>query len=234
MRYVDVCSGYSAFTLAVEGFGWEPACYAEIDPFASAILACRHGATMPMRMPDPDGPIIGLSAKDETKERKRRAVAIRSLPNYHWSDRIPNFGDFTTIQEDDVGAIDLLVGGTPCQSFSQAGKRLGLDDPRGNLTLEFLALARRIRPRWLAWENVPGFLSHEEGRTPGTFFRLLGELGYGWAYRVLDAQFIRVDGTEGAVPQRRRRVIVVGCLGNATAAAAVLFDRSPRPSCARK
>jgi DNA (cytosine-5)-methyltransferase 1 len=224
-RYVDVCAGYSAASVAFRGFGWEPAAYAEIDPFAAAIIAHHHGGTAPLRMPDPDGPIIGLEPKDEAKERKRRAVAIKSIPNYHWGDRIPNYGDFTTIQEDDVGPVQLLIGGTPCQSFSQAGKRMGLDDPRGNLTLEFLALARRLRPRWLAWENVFGFLSHDEGRTPGTFFRILGELGYGWAYRVLDAQFIRVDGLERAVPQRRRRVIVVGCLGNPTAAAAVLFER---------
>lgn len=228
MRYLDVCSGYSAATLAFQGFGWECAGYAEIDPFAAAIIAHHWGGTAPMRMPNP------LANDIDAKEAKRRAIAISSIPNYYWGDRVPNFGDFVTIQEDDVGPVDLLIGGTPCQSFSQAGKRLGLDDPRGNLTLEFLALARRLRPRWVAWENVFGFLSHDEGRTPGTFLGLLGELGYGWAYRVLDAQFIRVDGLEGAVPQRRRRVIVVGCLGNATAAAAVLFDPEslrgdPRP-----
>lgn len=227
-RYVDVCSGYSAASLAFQGFDWKCAGYAEIDPFAAAIIAHHWGGTAPMRMPNP------LANDIDAKEAKRRAVAINSIPNYYWGDRIPNFGDFTTIQEEDVGPVDLLIGGTPCQSFSQAGKRLGLDDPRGNLTLEFLALARRIRPRWLAWENVFGFLSHDEGRTPGTFLGLLGELGYGWAYRVLDAQFIRVDGHEGAVPQRRRRVIVVGCLGNPTAAATVLFDPeslrgNPRP-----
>ena len=71
---------------------------------------------------------------------------------------VPNLGDFTTIGAD-AGPVDLLVGGTPCQSFSVAGKRLGLDDPRGNLALEYLALAHRLRARWIVWENVPGVLS---------------------------------------------------------------------------
>ena len=143
----------------------------------------------------------------------------------HHYPRVPNLGDFTKIEADDVGPTDLLVGGTPCQSFSVAGKRLGLDDARGNLALEFLALARRLRPRWLVFENVPGLLSSDEGRDFGAFLGLLGELGYGWAYRILDAQFIRVDGYPRAVPQRRRRVFVVGHLGDARPAAAVLFER---------
>jgi DNA (cytosine-5)-methyltransferase 1 len=151
--------------------------------------------------------------------------SIRTLADHHFGERVTNFGDFTQIREDDVGPVDGLVGGTPCQAFSVAGKRLGLDDPRGNLTLEFLALARRIRANWLAWENVPGFLSHDGGRTMGTFLGLLGELGYGWAYRVLDAQYIRVDGLARAVPQRRKRLIVVGYIGDPARAAAVLFER---------
>lgn len=78
---------------------------------------------------------------------------------------IPNYGDFTTIGGD-AGPVDLLVGGTPCQSFSVAGKRLGLDDPRGNLALEYLALARRLGARWIVWENVPGVLSSRSGDEP--------------------------------------------------------------------
>jgi DNA (cytosine-5)-methyltransferase 1 len=131
---------------------------------------------------------------------------------------VPNLGDFTKIEAHHVGAIDLLVGGTPCQSFSIAGQRLGLDDPRGNLTLEYLALAGRLRPRWIVWENVPGVLSIDGGRTFGAFLGALGQLGYGFAYRVLDAQHF-------GVPQRRRRVFVVGCAGGQwKRAAAVLFE----------
>jgi DNA (cytosine-5)-methyltransferase 1 len=131
---------------------------------------------------------------------------------------VPNLGDFTKIQASDIREpIDVMVGGTPCQSFSVAGKRGGLDDPRGNLTLEFLRLAGRLRPTWIVWENVPGVLSIDKGRTFGAFLHALGELGYGFAYRILDAQFF-------GVAQRRRRVFVVGCLGSWQRAAAVLFD----------
>mgnify|MGYP005810849921 CR=1 FL=1 len=174
MIYGSVCSGIEAATVAWEGLGWRAAWFAEIDPFASAVLAHRFP-------------------------------------------EVRNLGDFTQI-DDDAGAIDLLVGGTPCQSFSLAGHRLGLDDPRGNLTLEFLRLAARARPRWIVWENVPGILSIDSGRTFGGLLWTLAELGYGLAYRILDAQFF-------GVPQRRRRVFVVGCAGGWHAAAAVLFER---------
>jgi DNA (cytosine-5)-methyltransferase 1 len=131
----------------------------------------------------------------------------------------------TKFQEWPHAAIDLLVGGTPCQSFSIAGLRKGLDDPRGNLMLTYLAIAARYRPRWLVWENVPGVLSSGKGRDFGSLLGGLGELGYGFAYRVLDAQFCRAHGFAGAVPQRRRRVFVVGYLGDWRRAAAVLFER---------
>ena len=143
---------------------------------------------------------------------------------HHYPD-VPNFGDMTKFKEWPDADIDVLVGGTPCQSFSVAGLRAGLDDPRGNLMLTFGALAARYRPEWIIWENVPGVLSSNGGRDFGTFLGLLGQLGYGFAYRVLDAQFVRVDGLERAVPQRRRRVFVVGCLGDWRRAAAVLLER---------
>jgi len=138
---------------------------------------------------------------------------------------VPNHGDMTKFQEWPDHAIDLLVGGTPCQSFSVAGLRKGLADPRGNLALTYLAIAARYRPRWLVWENVPGVLSSDGGRDFGAFLGGLGQLGYGFAYRVLDAQFVRTREHPGAVPQRRRRVFVVGHLGDWRRAAAVLFDR---------
>ena len=130
----------------------------------------------------------------------------------------PNHGDMTTFKEWPDDPIDLLVGGTPCQSFSVAGLRKGLDDPRGNLMLTYLAIAERYKPRWLVWENVPGVLSSNRGRDFGTFLGALGQLGYGFAYRVLDAQYF-------GVAQRRRRVFVVGYLGDWRRAAAVLFER---------
>jgi DNA (cytosine-5)-methyltransferase 1 len=78
--------------------------------------------------------------------------------------------------------------------------------------LTYLAIAARLRPKYLVWENVPGVLSSNGGRDFGTFLGALGELGYGFAYRVLDAQYVRVGRWPRAVPQRRRRVFVVGRL----------------------
>ncbi|WP_254209108.1 DNA cytosine methyltransferase [Burkholderia multivorans] len=136
----------------------------------------------------------------------------------HHYPTVPNLGDMTKFKEWPDAAIDLLVGGTPCQSFSVAGLRKGLADPRGNLMLTYLAIAERYAPRWLVWENVPGVLSSNGGRDFGTFLGGLAELGYGFAYRVLDAQYF-------GIPQRRRRVFVVGHLGDWRRAAAVLFER---------
>ena len=136
----------------------------------------------------------------------------------HHYPHVPNYGDMTKFKDWPDHAIDLLCGGTPCQSFSVAGLRKGLDDPRGNLMLTYGAIAAKYRPKWLVWENVPGVLSSNGGRDFGTFLGMLGQLGYGFAYRVLDAQY-------HGVAQRRRRVFVVGCFGDWRSAAAVLFER---------
>jgi DNA (cytosine-5)-methyltransferase 1 len=137
----------------------------------------------------------------------------------------PNHGSLTEYQSWPVGpgTADLLVGGTPCQSFSVAGLRKGLEDPRGNLALVFLGLADKLKPRWIVWENVPGVLSSNGGRDFGSFLGALVELGYGFAYRVLDAQHF-------GVPQRRRRVFVVARLGDWRAPAEVLLE----PDCVRR
>ncbi len=185
MKYLSVCSGIEAASVAWHPLGWEPVAFSEIEPFPSAVLA-------------------------------------------HHYPSVPNLGDMTKFQEWPDEPVDLLVGGTPCQSFSVAGLRKGLEDPRGNLMLTYLAIAQRYRPRWLVWENVPGVLSSNGGRDFGTFLGALGELGYGWAYRVLDAQWF-------GVAQRRRRVFVVGYLGDWQRAAKVLFEResvqrNPAPS----
>ena len=211
MRYLSVCSGIEAVSVAWQPLGWQPAMFAEIDPFCCWLLRSRYRASRPIYMPSPhDAP--------DRKEAKRRAAAIRNVVALPSNGDVINAGDFTCIGADDVGAIDLLAGGTPCQSFSVAGKRAGLDDPRGNITIEFARLAGRLRPLWVVWENVPGVLSIDDGRTFGAFLGMLVELGYGIAYRVLDAQYF-------GVPQRRRRVFVVGCAGNWRAAAAVLLER---------
>lgn len=191
MRYLDVCAGISASSVAWKPLGWESAAYSEIEAAPRAVLEHRQGA-----LP------VGWD---------HRHVA--------GSNTTPLFGDFTQIEAHHVGPIDLLVGGTPCQDFSVAGLRAGLDGDRGNLSLEFLRLADRTRPRWVVWENVPGVLSINGGRAFGAILGGLGELGYGFGYRVLDAQHF-------GVPQRRRRVFVVGYLGDHRRAGAVLFERN--------
>jgi len=174
MRYLSVCSGIEAATVAWHPLGWTPVGFSEVAEFPSAVLSARFPGVI-------------------------------------------NHGDFTKIDPAAIGPVDLIIGGTPCQSFSISGKRLGLDDPRGNLAIEFLRLARRCGAKWLVWENVAGVLSSNGGRDLGAFLGILGELGYGWAYRVLDAQHF-------GVPQRRRRIFVVAHLGDWRPAAAVLFE----------
>ena len=185
MKFLSVCSGIEAASVAWNPLGWEAEAFSEIEPFPCQVLKHHY-------------------------------------PN------VPNLGDMTKFKEWNLGPIDLFCGGTPCQSFSVAGLRKGLDDPRGNLMLTYLAIADKFRPRWLVWENVPGVLSSNGGRDFGAFLGGLGQLGYGFAYRVLDAQYF-------GVAQRRKRVFVVGYLGDWRPAAAVLFERdslcgNPAPS----
>ena len=142
--------------------------------------------------------------------------SARAVLTHRWPG-VNLHGDFTTIEAGQYAGIDVLVGGTPCQSFSVAGLRGGMADARGNLALEYLRLADRLRPRWVVWENVPGVLSSADGRDFGSFIGGLAELGYGWAYRILDAQYF-------GLAQRRKRVFVVGYLGDWRRAAAVLFN----------
>ena len=175
MKFLSVCSGIEAASVAWNPLGWKAVAFSEIEPFPCSLL------------------------------------------KHHYPDT-PNWGDMTKFKEWPDVSIDLLCGGTPCQSFSVAGLRKGMDDPRGNLMLTFGAIAAKYRPKWLVWENVPGVLSSNGGRDFGSFLGMLGQLGYGFAYRIHDAQF-------HGVAQRRRRVFVVGCLGDWHSAAAVLFER---------
>jgi DNA (cytosine-5)-methyltransferase 1 len=199
MRYGSVCSGIEAASVAWEPLSWQAQWFAEIEHFPSAVLAHRFPT-------------------------------------------VPNLGDMTQIHNTETfngNSIDLLVGGTPCQSFSVAGLRKGLDDPRGQLMYTFVELAARKRPKWVVWENVPGVLSSNGGDDFGSFLGLLtgrkiqsprrgwkssGTIpgigsAYGVAWRILDAQYF-------GVAQRRRRVFVVGYLGDWRPAAAVLFERN--------
>lgn len=199
MKFLSICSGIEAASVAWEPLGWEAVGFSEIEPFPSAVL------------------------------------------KHHYPD-VPNYGDMTNFEEWPDMDIDLLCGGTPCQAFSVAGQRKGLSDDRGNLTLTFCGIADRYNPDWIMWENVPGVLSDKTG----AFGCFLAELcgfdapiepnGGRWtgagmvtgskrtaAWRIIDAQYTRVDGFEYAVPQRRRRLFVVANPGTTGDPASVLF-----------
>ena len=146
---------------------------------------------------------------------------------YHYP-KVKNYGDFTKIKKETIGTKpDVLVGGTPCATFSIAGLRKGFAEDRGNLALEFIRLIDRIRPTWVIWENVPGILSSNEGKDLGTFLGALAELRYGFAYRVLDTQYVRTSRFPRAIPQRRRRIFVVGHIRDWKCPAKVLFNQEP-------
>lgn len=133
-----------------------------------------------------------------------------------WPD-VPNLGDITKVdwKKEIHGAVDLVVGGSPCQSFSIAGKREGLKGASG-LMFEYIRCVQELRPRWFLWENVPGALTSENGDAFGQLLKEMDELGYSLAWRVLDAQFF-------GVAQRRRRLFLVGHIG-AESPAEVLFE----------
>lgn len=175
-KYLSVCSGIEAASVAWHDLGWTPVGFSEIEPFPCSVLAQRFPS-------------------------------------------VPNFGDLNEQASwpIEVGSVDVLVGGTPCQSFSVAGKRGGLEDPRGRVMFSYLQLVERVKPRWVIWENVPGVLSSNNGRDFGALIGTLGNMGYWTCWRVLDAQWF-------GVPQRRRRVFVVASLGD-NRAAQVLFER---------
>ncbi|EUB32662.1 DNA cytosine methyltransferase [Olsenella uli] len=147
------------------------------------------------------------------------AVLARRFPE------VPNLGDVTKVDWSEFvnsnAVPGVLVGGSPCQSFSVAGRREGLGGESG-LMWEYVRAVREVRPRWLVWENVPGALSSTHGEDFGCLLRELDDLGYGLAWRVLDSMFF-------GVAQRRRRVFLVGRLGDPRGPAAVLLE----PHCLR-
>jgi DNA (cytosine-5)-methyltransferase 1 len=161
-----------------------------------------------------------------------------AMPGWHWAwhaeiEKFPsavtaarhpnsiNLGDVSahdfTERAAEICRPDVLVFGSPCQSFSIAGKRLGLDDPRGNLALVALGIVDRLKPRWFVFENVPGLLSSGEGRDFGAFVRTVADIGYHGCWDVLDAQWF-------GVAQRRQRVFFVGNSRDWRHSAAVLLE----------
>lgn len=185
MKFLSVCSGIEAASVAWTPLGFECVAVAEIEPFTSAVLQHHY-------------------------------------PN------IPNLGDITNFQSWKDMNFEILIGGTPCQAFSVAGLQRGLSDPRGNLAITYLEILNRYKPEWFIWENVPGVLSSNKGRDFSSFIGGVAKFGYQFGWRILDAQHVRTRNFPKAVPQRRRRVFVVGHLGSWECIKQVLFE--PRRS----
>lgn len=200
--YATVCSGVECCSLALNADSptrgtWHPIFFSEIASFPSAVLAHHY-------------------------------------PN------VPNLGDMTklTVTESTItngtvdiplpGRLDLLAGGTPCQDFSLAGKRAGAaqgSGTRSSLCWDYLRLVAELHPRVILWENVLGCLSTNGGRDFSRFVAEVAKLGYGVAWRVLDCQYTRVDCWPMAIPQRRRRVWLVGVAdGDVAGAGEILFE----------
>ncbi len=165
---------------------------------------------------------FGLAAERsgmETVAYSEIDPACSELLATRWPQASP-LGDITKITEEALhalGPVDLVTAGWPCQDVSVAGRRAGLAGARSGLWREVVRVLGVLRPRWFVGENVPGLLSSKGGEDMGTVLWQLGELGYGWAYRVLDARYF-------GVAQRRRRVLIVGCLGDPARAAEVLLE----------
>jgi DNA-cytosine methyltransferase len=139
----------------------------------------------------------------------------------HWPD-VKRYGDIAALQPGHVEAVDLICGGFPCQDVSVAGRRAGLAGKRSGLFYEFMRLVDGLRPGWVVIENVPGLLSSSGGRDMGAIVGTLGDIGYWWSYRVLDAQYF-------GLAQRRKRVFIVAGLGGRSGPAEVLFEPESLP-----
>lgn len=217
LTYATVCSGVECMSAAAIGLPLRPVFFSEIEPFPCAVL--KHHF--------PHVPNLGDMSKIEVNEKGEITNGITTLPT-------------------PAGGLDILAGGTPCQDVSNAGKRRGMQEgsgTRSSLAFEFVRLIHELRPRYVVWENVAGVLSDESFPK---FLGAIADCGYGVAYRTIDAQYVRCadidlpDGgvvrLERAVPQRRRRVWVVGCAGeDLQRASEILFepqggggDRPPR------
>jgi len=199
LTYATVCSGIECMSVACRGLPLRPVFFSEIEPFPCAVLKAHY----------PNVPNLGDMSKIQVSEN---GLEITN-------------GTVRVVLDERLG---ILAGGTPCQDVSVAGKRAGMQEgsgTRSSLAFDFVRLARELRPRFVLWENVAGSIDSKNAPDFLRFVSALGDCGYSLAWRVLDAQYVRVDGMERAVPQRRRRVWVVGCLGaDESLAAQILFE----------
>ena len=220
LTYATVCSGIECMSVAARGLPLRPVFFSEIEPFPCAVLKAHY----------PDVPNLGDMSKIEIINHGRGSGTPES-PSVPTSFRQEITNGRTTITLS--RPLDILAGGTPCQDVSVAGKRAGMSEgsgTRSSLAFDFVRLARELGPRYVIWENVAGSIDSKNAPDFLRFLSALGDCGYSLAWRVLDAQYVRVDGMPRAIPQRRRRIWLlgmrtVGCLGaDESHAAEILFE----------
>lgn len=202
-RYGTISSGVECHSLAAGGLGDRAVFFSEISPAPVALLKDRY----------PETPVLGdMTLVDYDEERK--CVHNRPYDGYSAPDASAlGFRPYATDGAVEIpcekGGIDLVSGGTPCQSVSCAGKRHGMSEgsgTRSSLAFQLPRIGKAVGARWLLWENVPGAFSSNGGRDFAWFAHKMAAAGYSLAWRTLDAQYVRTDRHPRAVPQRRRRI----------------------------
>ena len=203
LKNASFFSGVGGMDLGFERAGIKTVSFSEVERYQSGVLA-KNWPGVPNL-----GDIVKLAADELSKSVQQAA------------DPIQRRGRSTDDQCGSSGCskwqhADIFSGGFPCQDLSVAGPRKGFGGERSVLAFTFLDLVELYRPAWLVLENVPGLLSSSGGRDFGRLVGEMDELGYGVAWRILDAQNF-------GVPQRRRRVFIVASLGS-DSAGEVLFE----------
>ncbi len=210
-KYGTISSGVECHTLAADSLGDKAIFYSEISPAPVSLLKTHY----------PDVPILGdMTLVDYDEEKK----CIHNRPYEGYKAPDPSAMGFVPYASDkpieipcEKGEIDIVSGGTPCQSFSLAGNRAGGAEgsgTRSSLAFQLPRIGKALNARWLLWENVPGAFTSAGGRDFMWFCYRVMEAGYSLAWRTLDAQYVRSDTHPRAVPQRRRRIWLVAYKGN--------------------
>lgn len=176
------------------------------------VFACDNGEISFKESEEEIAAELSKLSTDEEKDRYIRSIIPKGRINYVKKSFLANYD---VADEDfyfDVkylsgekyrNKVDLLTGGSPCQSFTLLGYQKGLEEARGTLFYEFARLVQQIEPKAFIYENVQGLLKHDGGRTWDVIKRVFGTLGYMIHYQVLDA-------VDYGIPQKRRRIFVVG------------------------
>ena len=216
VNYATCCSGIEAHTVAVSNLNWKAKFFSEIEPFPCRVLAYHY----------PEVPNLGDLTQIHYDTEKgvitNETEKDYSLPKEFWQAPIKDISY-------KVGELDVFSGGTPCQSVSVAGKREGMAEgsgTRSSLAFHYQRVIDELKPTMTLWENVGGCLSSNGGADFVWFLNKCAESGYSLAWRVLDAQYTMTEEFPRAVPQRRRRIWLVGYRGNDwRVPARILFEK---------